>query len=778
MTTSRLPRRTPRRPPRSLGLALSLPVLLVLLLAVPVPARADAPPCATTNGSTFAVQVCLTQPAPGATLTGSVPVTATATVVSGTIRVTRVTFTIDGGYTLTDFANPRTFKLPSTRWIDGPHTLAAYAVLSDQSTTASATETVTFSNGVSSVGGSTGTPTITSGTTPASGAPLVLAAVGDGASDETSAANVAGTVASWSPNLFLYLGDVYEKGSYSEFSNWYESTYGSLRPVTNPVVGNHEYGTSKAQGYFTYWNNEPNYYSFDAGGWHFIALNSTSQLQSAGGWSGQLSWLKADLAQHAGACTIAYWHHPLYSVGEEGPTARSQDLWAPLASAGATLVLNGHDHDYQRWQALDGAGNPSAAGVTEVVAGTGGHSSQGIIGSDSRVVSAAGNVFGASKLLLSRYSAQVQFYKVSAAGATLFDNAAIPCRGYGTVSGTVRDGRTGQPLAGATVSLGQASVTTASSGAYTIGHAPLGSGALTVTASGYASQSIPITVNPAATTQADVQLQPQAGSLTGVVTDALSGLRIANATVTYASGSATTDQNGTYNLTGVAAGTYSVTASAPGYVSQTQTVTVATGAATNLDFVLSGGQGTISDGFESGSMVGWTNAGVSIQSSNVHSGSYAAEASSSSGMPSYARKTLPSARSSMYYRVYSRAITAPSSTATIIGCRTASGGSLARIYMDGQGRLALRNDVAGTSTVGPMVGAGAWHSVEMHLVINGTSSTIEVWLDGNPVATLTTSSANLGTIGVGAVQIGEHQSGRNFDFAIDDVVIQDGRIGP
>src|SRR5205823_2130658 len=159
-------------------------------------------------------------------------------------------------------------------------------------------------------------------------------------------------------------------GSYSEFSNWYENTYGSLRPVTNPVVGNHEYGTSKAQGYFTYWNNEPNYYSFDAGGWHFIALNSTSQLQSAGGWSGQLSWLKADLAQHAGACTIAYWHHPRYSVGEEGPTARSQDLWAPLASAGATLVLNGHDHDYQRWQALDGAGNPSAAGVTEVVAGT------------------------------------------------------------------------------------------------------------------------------------------------------------------------------------------------------------------------------------------------------------------------------------------------------------------------------------------------------------------------------------------------------------------------
>jgi hypothetical protein len=76
-----------------------------------------------------------------------------------------------------------------------------------------------------------------------------------------------------------------KKGTYTEFSNWYgtPSTYfGKFRSITNPVIGNHEYENGAAPGYFEYWNMDPNksYYSYNAGGWHFIAINSNSKFKS------------------------------------------------------------------------------------------------------------------------------------------------------------------------------------------------------------------------------------------------------------------------------------------------------------------------------------------------------------------------------------------------------------------------------------------------------------------------------------------------------------------
>ena len=93
------------------------------------------------------------------------------------------------------------------------------------------------------------------------------------------ASKVADLITSLNPNLFLYLGDVYEQGSLAEFYNWYGTSttfFGQLRAITNPTIGNHEYLTGDAAGYFDYWNNIPNYYSYNAGGWHFISLNSNA----------------------------------------------------------------------------------------------------------------------------------------------------------------------------------------------------------------------------------------------------------------------------------------------------------------------------------------------------------------------------------------------------------------------------------------------------------------------------------------------------------------------
>jgi carboxypeptidase family protein/calcineurin-like phosphoesterase family protein/Big-like domain-containing protein len=991
-------------------------LLLLLLTTSGHGALADAPPCSTTTTATYSLQVCLTKPTPDSTVSGGVGVSATAAILSGSLRVVRVVFTVDAGYTLTDYQSPYSFVLPTAHWVDGLHTLSVSAVMSDTTNTSAASESLAFSNGLNVVPPNTNPPTVTTGTAPAPGANLVVAAVGDGAGGDLAATSVVNMITSWSPNLFLYLGDVYEKGSYPEFANWYDGTFGVLRPITNPVIGNHEYGTRRAAGYYDYWNNEPNYYSFDAGGWHFIALNSTSQYQAIN-WSGELAWLQSDLAAHAGACTVAFWHHPLYNIGPEEATGRVQDFWTPLANARATLVLNGHDHDYQRWQSLDADGNPSTGGLTEIVAGTGGHSGQYIAGSDPRVVASKSAVFGALQLQLSPIVAQFKFFTVSGSTSTLFDSGSIPCRGYGALAGTVNDALTGNPVAGATISYQGASTLTNSSGTYSLLKAPLGSYQLTVDAPGYSSRSQAVTVNPAATTNTVFKVTPMPGTLTGVVSDAGTGLPLAGATVSYSGGQAVTDSAGAYSLGDMAEGTYLVGASASGYAATTQTVTIGPGQAAVQNFVLaqagvgtvdgkvtdaatglavagvkvsytggttttdsdgmyhltslpdgnttltatsagytdqtavvvitagsttqqdfalaplpgsiggvvtdsvtgrpiagaqvtysdggtrtnaagayslagvtegtyavsvsaagyvpqvkpvsvgagadvvqgfalvpvpgavagtvvdvatgiplagatvsySGGQtstdgsgrysfptviegsyeftasaagyspqaqtvsvgpgATVSlnlslvkrvfaDGFESGSMSAWTtNQGLVVQSTAVHSGSHAAEANSA-GAATYARDTFGSTYSGLYLRTYFLVKAPPSSTVNLVGYRTSTGTSLARLYVDSQGRLALRNDVASTSTTGPALSAGSWHSLEFHLIVNGAASTIEVWLDGNPVSALTTQTASLGAALIGQVQLGESQIGRSYDIAFDDLVVQTARVGP
>ena len=129
------------------------------------------------------------------------------------------------------------------------------------------------------------------------------------------------------------------------------TNFGRFRSLTNPTIGNHEYTNGAAPGYFDYWDNIPNYYSYDAGGWHFISLNSNSAYIGVNSSSAQYAWLAADLAAHANTCTIAYYHHPLFNIGPEGNKTSMSPIWTLMAQNGVSIVLNGHDHDYQRWVA-------------------------------------------------------------------------------------------------------------------------------------------------------------------------------------------------------------------------------------------------------------------------------------------------------------------------------------------------------------------------------------------------------------------------------------------
>src|ERR1044071_6910973 len=250
------------------------------VVAFQVPVLAAGNNCHTSNhpSASYSVTVCITSPADGVTIRGTRNVSATVTMNGTNPGVAKLIFYLGGEYLLTDFQTPFSFDLPTTKWVDGTRLLEVEVLMKDSFTSERASISLTFNNGISQPPVNNNHFTPKSGTTPPVGQSFVLAATGDGADGAAKAGNVTDLVASWNPNLFLYLGDVYEDGTSTEFHNWYGTSstfFGRLRSITNPVIGNHEYASGGvAPGYFDYWDNVPNYYSYDAAGWHFIALDS------------------------------------------------------------------------------------------------------------------------------------------------------------------------------------------------------------------------------------------------------------------------------------------------------------------------------------------------------------------------------------------------------------------------------------------------------------------------------------------------------------------------
>ncbi|MCD2514998.1 metallophosphoesterase [Massilia sp. G4R7] len=171
----------------------------------------------------------------------------------------------------------------------------------------------------------------------------------------------------------LSLGDhTYPVGAASEFANCYAPTWGRFRDRTWPTPGNHEYATPGAKPYFAYFGERAGrgYYSLRLGGWHLISLDSN--LKGAA-HAAQIAWLRDELKKDPAKCTLAFWHHPLYSSGGHPPPGRMRDAFQLLHAAGAELVLSGHDHDYERFAPQDADGRLDAArGVRQFVVGTGG----------------------------------------------------------------------------------------------------------------------------------------------------------------------------------------------------------------------------------------------------------------------------------------------------------------------------------------------------------------------------------------------------------------------
>jgi hypothetical protein len=207
----------------------------------------------------------------------------------------------------------------------------------------------------------------------------VLVGAGDIAScgqtdDDATAAlldRIGGTV-------FTAGDNAYDTGTAEQFATCYGQTWGRHRSRTYPVPGNHDYMTPDAAPYFAYFGaraGDPGagWYAYDLGTWRIYALNSDcDEVGGCGADSPQWAWLQADLAAHPHACSAAIWHHPLFSSGEHGSDPRMAEIWTLLDTAGVELVINGHEHDYERFAPQHASGTADPRGMREIVVGTGG----------------------------------------------------------------------------------------------------------------------------------------------------------------------------------------------------------------------------------------------------------------------------------------------------------------------------------------------------------------------------------------------------------------------
>jgi hypothetical protein len=210
------------------------------------------------------------------------------------------------------------------------------------------------------------------------------------------------------PAAVLAVGDLqYESGQYEYFQQSFDSSWGRFKGIIHPVPGNHDYGLGVGYGYFNYFGpaaGDPTkgYYSYDVGSWHIIALNSEcDEIGGCNGGSAEEQWLRSDLAADPNDCTLAYWHEPRFSSGTHGGyTLTTEAFWQDLYDSGVDVVVNGHDHNYERFAGQNPAGDADPNGIREFVVGSGGRSFEPIVSVQPNSEVLNGDTFGVLELTL------------------------------------------------------------------------------------------------------------------------------------------------------------------------------------------------------------------------------------------------------------------------------------------------------------------------------------------------------------------------------------------
>jgi 3',5'-cyclic AMP phosphodiesterase CpdA len=186
------------------------------------------------------------------------------------------------------------------------------------------------------------------------------------------------------PDAVLVLGDTTYESVTAEALKNYDASWGRFLDRTHAVVGNHEYYGDGPEAYWDYFGDRAGergagWYSFDAGSWHVVVLNSECEEVDCGPDGDQGTWLADDLAASSARCTLAAFHRPRFSSGDEyGDDESVSPLWQALQDAGVDVVLNGHEHSYERFAPQRDSGRATAEeGMAEFVVGTGGRDLRG-----------------------------------------------------------------------------------------------------------------------------------------------------------------------------------------------------------------------------------------------------------------------------------------------------------------------------------------------------------------------------------------------------------------
>jgi hypothetical protein len=299
---------------------------------------------------------------------------------------------------------------------------------------------------VATVGGATAAASLSLAPTSARPAPtppkdtpagsVVVMAVGDLTSSATDrdALAVRDVVAAERPARILMLGDYqYKYGSSSAIKGGADNLWGpkpgglwaTMMPTSGPT---HDVTSCKPSDYDRYWERSAmKPYSFTLGSWHIIQLPSAVYRYDCDP-SGVLAWLRADLASHRTGCTLAFWHEPYWTrtTAEHGRTRAVKPWVDMLYDAGVEVVLNGHQHNYQRFEPQ----NPSdqidrARGIRSFVVGSGGIGFYPFTGPDGNAAASTAATYGALKLVLRRGAYDWKF--IRAGGAEFSDAGTATC---------------------------------------------------------------------------------------------------------------------------------------------------------------------------------------------------------------------------------------------------------------------------------------------------------------------------------------------------------------
>jgi hypothetical protein len=380
-----------------------------ILIIVVVPASLLVAPgvaeAATTCGTSSGHTLCVTLP--DNPLSGPTPITVTNSPNSGTVIASWIASGKPGVSLIQDFApspqtNDYSFVWPTQKYLD------ASGVLRLQASSTGSTPIdvpVTLSNG--NVSDFQHSPSDWANYLPGPwtlSSDPVIAAAGDGASDEPSANDNAQSIALSNPNLFLYLGDIYENGTFTENLNHYGQNsmdggggtlWGQMGTITQPTIADHEKPNRVA--WQDYFHGRPLYTSFVFA--NVLFLDLASQVESMAQGSAQYNYVSNMLTSGTNPpppCIIAFWHNP--ALTKDTIKTSRLAMWKLLTDNGGDLVLNGNMHAMTQYKPLNdqlqlpSAGQPT---MVQLINGAGGHAMGNAFTGDPRVEWSQGKTAGA-----------------------------------------------------------------------------------------------------------------------------------------------------------------------------------------------------------------------------------------------------------------------------------------------------------------------------------------------------------------------------------------------